>query len=92
MSTKRFIDYDRNEEGQLVMNQKQAKIAKRLYVEFLSGKTVDYIKRIFEREGVENWYGSTKWQASMLQNMLENEKYKGDAILQKSYTTDFLFG
>ena len=90
MSTKRFLGYDTDEEGKLVINRKQAVILKRLYHEFLSGKTVDYIKRIFEREGVKNWDGGTKWQATTLQSMLENEKYKGDAILQKSYTTDFL--
>lgn len=90
MSTKRFLGYDTDEEGKLVINRKQAQIVNRLYSEFLNGKTVDYIKRIFEREGVKNWDGETKWQATTLQSMLENEKYKGDAILQKSYTTDFL--
>ena len=90
MSTKRFLGYDTDEEGKLVINRKQAIIVKRLYYEFLSGKTVDYIKRIFEREGVVNWDGSTKWQVTTLQSMLENEKYKGDTILQKSYTVDFL--
>lgn len=90
MSTKRFLGYDTNEDGKLVVNRKQAAIVKRLYYEFLSGKTVDYIKRIFEREGVVNWDGSTKWQVTTLQSMLENEKYKGDTILQKSYTVDFL--
>jgi len=90
MSTKRFLGYDTDEDGKLVVNPKQAAIVKRLYFEFLSGKTVDYIKRIFEREGVVNWDGSTKWQVTTLQSMLENEKYKGDAVLQKSYTVDFL--
>lgn len=90
MSTKRFLGYDTDEDGKLVVNQKQADIVKRLYYEFLSGKTVDYIKRIFEREGVVNWDGSIKWQVTTLQSMLENEKYKGDTILQKSYTVDFL--
>lgn len=90
MSTKRFLGYDTDEDGKLVVNRKQAVIVKRLYFEFLSGKTVDYIKRIFEREGIVNWDGSTKWQATTLQSMLENEKYKGDAVLQKSYTVDFL--
>lgn len=90
MSTRRFLGYDTDEEGKLVVNRKQAAIVKRLYFEFLSGKTVDYIKRIFEREGVVNWDGSTKWQVTTLQSMLENEKYKGDAVLQKSYTVDFL--
>lgn len=90
MSTKRFLGYDTDENGKLVVNRKQAAIVKRLYHEFLSGKTVDYIKRIFEREGVINWDGGTKWHVKTLQSMLENEKYKGDAILQKSYTVDFL--
>jgi hypothetical protein len=56
----------------------------------MDGKTTDYIKRIFEREGVKNWDGGTKWQSTTLMSMLENEKYKGDALLQKSYTVDFL--
>ncbi|WP_394527449.1 recombinase family protein [Lacrimispora sp. JR3] len=90
MSTKRFLGYDTDENGKLVINKKQAQVVKRLYSEFLRGKTVDYIKRIFEQEGVKNWDGGTKWQTTTLQSMLENEKYKGDAILQKSYTTDFL--
>lgn len=90
MSTKRFMGYDTDENGKLVINPAQAKIVERLYDEYLSGKTVDYIKRIFEREGVKGWHGKAKWQASTLQSMLNNEKYKGDAILQKSYTVDFL--
>lgn len=90
MSTKRFLGYDRDENGRLVVNQKQAMIVKRLFMEYLHGKTTDYIKRIFENEGVKNWDGGTKWQSTTLASMLENEKYKGDVILQKSYTTDFL--
>ena len=68
----------------------QKPIVVRLYQEFLDGKTTDYIKRIFEKEGVRNWDGGTKWQATTLTSMLENEKYKGDTLLQKSYTVDFL--
>lgn len=90
ISTKRFIGYDNDENGKLVINKKQAKIVQRLFDEYLSGKTVDYIKRIFEKEGVRSWNGKAKWLASTLQSMLNNEKYMGDAILQKSYTVDFL--
>ena len=90
MSTKRFLGYNTDEDGKLVINRKQAQIVTRLYSEFLSGKTVDYIKRLFEKEGIKNWDGGTKWQATTLQSMLQNKKYKGDAVLQKSYTADFL--
>lgn len=90
MSTKWFLGYDADENGKLIVNKKQAKIVQRLFMEFLHGKTTDYIKRIFEREGIKNWDGGTKWQSTTLASMLENEKYKGDTLLQKSYTTDFL--
>lgn len=90
MSTKRFLGYDTDEEGHLVVNRQQAKIVIRLYEEFLSGKTVDYIARIFKAEKIKSWDGKCNWQASTLDSMLRNEKYMGDAILQKSYTADFL--
>ena len=90
MSTKRFLGYDADETGKLVINGLQKPIVVRLYQEFLDGKTTDYIKRIFEKEGIKNWDRGTKWQATTLMSMLENEKYKGDALLQKSYTVDFL--
>lgn len=90
MSTKRFLGYDTDEEGHLIVNRQQAKIVVRLYEEFLSGKTVDYIARIFKAEKIRNWDGKYNWHASTLDSMLRNEKYMGDAILQKSYTADFL--
>ncbi len=90
MSTKRFLGYDADENGKLIVNKQQAKIVKRIFMEFLWGKTTDYMKRIFEREGVINWDGGTKWQSTTIGSTLENEKYKGDTLLQKSYTVDFL--
>lgn len=51
MSTKRFLGYDCDENGKLIVNKTQAKIVVRLYEEYLSGKTVDYIARIFKKRG-----------------------------------------
>ncbi len=90
MSTKRFLGYDCDEDGKLKVNRQQAKIVVRLFEEFLSGKTVDYIAREFKKEKIKSWDGKYNWQASTLDSMLRNEKYMGDAILQKSYTVDFL--
>lgn len=90
MSTKRFLGYDTDEDGKLVVNRSQAKIVVRFYEEFLSGKTVDYIARIFKAEKLKSWNGKSNWQASTLDSMLRNEKYMGNAILQKSFTADFL--
>lgn len=90
ISTKRFMGYEKGENGKLIINPKQAKVVKRIYEEYLSGKTVDYIKRILEREKIPKWDNSYKWQATTIQSILKNEKYKGDAELQKGHTTDFL--
>ena len=74
MSTKRFLGYDSDEEGNLIVNRPQAKIVIRLYEEYLSGKTVDYIARIFKAERIKNWDGKYNWQPSTLDSMLRNEK------------------
>jgi len=40
--------------------------------------------------GILNCHGKAKWYESSIRKMLTNEKYKGDALLQKTYTVDFL--
>ena len=90
LATTRFLGYDQDEEGKLIVNRNQAKLVKRIYKEFMEGKTVDHIARVLTREKVKNWNGKSVWHASTLQSMLCNEKYMGDAILQKGYTADFL--
>ena len=90
-STKRFLGYDYDPETEkLVVNREQAKVVKRIYEEFLNGLTVDMIARRFKAEKVKSWDGNSNWQPSAIDSMLRNEKYMGDVILQKSYTTDFL--
>lgn len=54
MSTKRFLGYDTDEEGHLIVNRQQAKIVVRIYEEFLSEKLVDYIARIFKVEKIKS--------------------------------------
>ncbi|OIJ17334.1 hypothetical protein BKP37_02175 [Anaerobacillus alkalilacustris] len=55
----------------------------------MNGKGPNRIARELESEG-PNWNGKTKWYEGSIMNMLKNEKYKGDALLQKTYTVDYL--
>lgn len=87
---KKFLGYDKDEEGNLIINEKHAKIVRRIYTDFLDGKSPNQIARELENEGVLNWNGKDKWYESTLRRMLSNEKYEGDALLQKTYTVDFL--
>lgn len=86
----KFLGYDKDKDGNLVINEKQAKIVRRIYKEFLDGKGTNRIARDLESGGVLNWHGKAKWYEGSIRKMLTNEKYKGDALLQKTYTVDFL--
>ena len=85
-----FLGYTKNENGDLVIVPEQAKIVKRIYREFLEGKSAYSIIKGLERDGIKNGAGRTKWWDSNIYQILKNEKYTGDALLQKSYTVDFL--
>lgn len=90
VNTTKFTGYDRDKNGSLVINKKQAKIVERIFKEFMEGKTVDYIAKCFTKEELKNWEDRIYWAPSTIQKILMNEKYKGDALLQKSYTVDYL--
>ena len=51
---------------------------------------MDKIAAGLERDGILTGAGNTKWHTSTINKILRNEKYIGDALLQKTYTTDFL--
>ena len=87
---KRFLGYDRGEDGNLVVNPEQAKTVKRLYSMLLKGMTPFGIASKLTADGVLSPSGKAHWNAGSVRSILSNEKYRGDALLQKSYTVDFL--
>ena len=86
----RFLGYDKDEEGNLVVNPEEAKVVKRIYREFLEGKSYYSIGQGLTADGIRTAAGNDYWLASTLRKILMNEKYIGDALLQKTITTDFL--
>mgnify|MGYP000936397740 CR=1 FL=1 len=87
---KHFLGYDRGEDGNLVLNEKEAVIVKRIFSMFLQGMTPYGIASQLTADGILSPGKKEKWNAGTVKGMLNNEKYKGDALLQKSYTVDFL--
>lgn len=85
-----FLGYDKDENGKLVINQEEAEIVRRIYREYLEGKSLIQIKKGLEKDGVKNGVGNTKWWDSNIKQILQNEKYIGDALLQKTYTSNLL--
>jgi site-specific DNA recombinase len=86
----RFLGYDRGPDGNLVVNADQARTVRHIFVLFLQGMNPFSIARRLERKGYRTVTGRTGWDSTTIARMLRNEKYKGDALLQKSHTPDFL--
>lgn len=86
----RFLGYTKDENKRLVVVPEEAEIVKRIYREYLEGASMLKIARGLEADGILNGAGNKKWHTSNINQILRNEKYIGDALLQKTYTTDFL--
>ncbi|MDY6316359.1 MAG: recombinase family protein [Oribacterium sp.] len=86
----RFLGYTKDENGNLVIDPEQAEIVKRIYREYLEGSSMDKIADGLMADGILTGAGKEKWHTSTINKILRNEKYMGDALLQKTYTTDFL--
>ena len=81
-----FLGYDKD----FKVNEEQAKTVRRIYKEYLSGLSCHAIAKGLEADGIPAPAGGKRWHADSVQSILSNEKYMGDALLQKFYTTDFL--
>lgn len=86
----RFLGYDKDKKGRLVINDAQAAIVRRIYRDFLDGFSLDMIANDLRREGVRSGSGCTTWHTSSVRYILSNEKYEGDLLLQKTLIEDFL--
>ena len=85
-----FLGYTKDAEGNLVIDPDQAEIVRRIYREYLEGASFLQIKRSLEADGIPNGAGHLKWHESNIHQILTNEKYIGDALLQKTSTVSIL--
>ncbi len=86
----KFLGYTKDKDGNLVIVPEEAELVRRIFRLYLEGNSSYRIKRILEADGIPTVTGHTVWQATVIDKMLRNEKYMGDALLQKTYTVDFL--
>ena len=85
-----FLGYRKGEDGFPEIVEEEAKIVRRIYASFLDGWPASSIAKQLTREKIPSPSGSAKWSVSTVESILTNEKYKGAAILQKTFTVDFL--
>ena len=87
-SYKTFLGYRKGADGQPEIVPEQADIVRRIYNDFLAGATYLEIAKRLTEENVPTMGGGSRWFSERIKSILKNEKYKGDALLQKTYITD----
>ena len=88
----RFLGYDKDENGKLVVVESEAIIVRKIFELNLNGWGVRKIKRYLEENGIKTVTGKDVWSTSTIDRILSNEKYVGDVLMQKTFTEDFLTG
>ena len=74
----------------LQVNEDEAVIVRLIYRLFLEGQTPLSISKYLTEQGLTSPGGKNNWQSGTIRNIITNEKYKRDALLQKKYTVYFL--
>ena len=85
---KTLLGYEKNPDGEMVVNAEQAETVRRIYEMYLSGQTLRSIKEALESGGFKNSAGTMEWTTSNLRTILSDEKYCGDVLLQKTFIQD----
>lgn len=90
LAYKRFLGYEKGENGLPQIVEAEAAVIRRIYALFLEGQTYRNIAQYLTERDILTPSGKKEWSVSTVMSILRNEKYKGDALLQKTYTADFL--
>lgn len=90
MPYKHFLGYRKGADGRPEIVEDEAAVVRSIYEMFLAGKTIRNIADYLTKAEIPTPCGRSKWSVSTVRSILSNEKYKGDAILQKTYVVDFL--
>ena len=85
------LGYDKGEKKfTMVINEEQALVLRKIYRLFLQGYSSTKISEILNEQGINTATGKGTWQSSTIRRMLTNVIYKGDMLLQRQYTVDYL--
>lgn len=86
----KFMGYTKDAAGKLIVVPEEAEIVQKIFDLYLQGLGTYRIAKELERQGIRTITGNIKWSSGTINKMLKCEKYIGDAMLQKTYTIDFL--
>ena len=87
---RRMFGYGKSTDGQLYIIPEEAEVVRLIYGKYLEGESLNSIARLLKEKGIKTIRGNTEWNVNSIRTILVNEKYIGDAMAQKTFTTDYL--
>lgn len=87
--TRKCYGYANDENGELIIQPQEAEVVQLIFDLYLQGKSIVGIKKELEQRHISSPSGKTQWYNRTIDNILSNEKYVGDVIVFKTYTTGF---
>jgi DNA invertase Pin-like site-specific DNA recombinase len=85
-----FLGYEKSEDGLPQIVPAEAEIIRLIYRLFMEGKTFSAIAKYLSNHEIPTPAGKPTWQTAVVRSILTNEKYKGHALMQKTYCENFL--
>lgn len=86
----RFLGYRKGADGQPEIVPEEAETVKIIYNRFLKGDSLKVIADYLSSQGIPTPMKKEIWTSHTIRSILSNEKYMGDALINKKYTVDFL--
>lgn len=80
--------YDMDAKGNIIIKEPEAQVVRRIFNDFLSGKGAYTIAKGLTEDGIATKRGNSCWSEGTVRDILQNEKYAGDLLMQKTFTTD----
>ncbi|MDE7120588.1 MAG: recombinase family protein, partial [Oscillospiraceae bacterium] len=85
-----WLGYCKGEDGKPEIIPEEAEIVRLIFRLYLDGMSTQSISNYLAENNISNKQGKPEWRHDIILRMLKNEKYAGDALLQKTYTADCL--
>ena len=87
-----ILGYRKGSDGKPEIIQDEAETIRMIFSSYLQGDSLLVIKKKLEADGILTARGNKKWSSESVKRILQNEKYCGDVLLQKTFVEDVLTG
>lgn len=81
-----MFGFTKNSDGEIIIDEEQARVVRMIYNDYLDGMTPGDIKKKLEKQHIKTAFGRDTWNTTVILSLLQNEKYRGDALLQKTFS------